>query len=814
MRSKNLSIFLTFLTCSGAAVSGAEAGDVSRFAAYATESLRLGERAVIRGGPAGAFGPSVDDGLVDLKGGRVSEGVYGRTVLLGPSSKARSVFADELVSRGGSFQEHAPLPEGLPSMAPLPLPDVQGEDLLVPDGETGYLGPNVRRVVVGARAALVIEGGEHRIESLQVGYRGRVDVRGPALLHVFGDLSVDELGFVGTWRQKRAVQATFVVSGNVDIGRRARIKAALRAPLGRIRVQKRARLHGSLVGRSIDLAARARLKFVPWDPAPDHDPSCFRIECNAVAGGKTQCTPVPWPGRSCDDGNACTHSDTCDAAGYCVSGSLIPDPDPQDQSPCLADSCDPNTGWLAPYGTVCGPPPQCHANIVCSGVSIACAQTVGQVPAGTPCDDGIPNNGADECSAFGNCAGPLGPYDCKANNCGTPPDPACWLDQHPGFRLRLSWPVGGQPAGYDQWPLSMQQEFHQAFADAWDWIQNGFQNFQGTPLPEPIPNVKVLADAEPAFTEFSEPTARSLYFAKVAHSLALEASGHLPWSMCDYTIDMLNNLLYSPSTFQGGTTIDPNMRPKDPVVPAHPTATYPFLASNGLIGLSTEETIHLLVDWSRRLRHHHQTMTALNAEHHWQYRGNPPVSRTLSGTCNQNAVYGLGHWTKGCGGTMGFLRDVLKAVNIPVGVWGYCGHTQVVFPTDGLYLGHGDDPYTFFKHGLSVVPPLGAILIDEPTYQAWFSGPPAPGCPEVSRRPAQVAAQFLPDELVSAHCLDLKNGKSHAESAVAQALSSAFTVAELEAQNLWQQLDQRLVVLGLSPTGSCYLPKIFSTCSP
>lgn len=806
---------MVFLALSGILATRANADDAIGFAAYASESLRVGHRAVLRGGPAGAYGTSPDDGLVEIHGGRVLDELYGRRVLLGPGAKVKRLFTDELIDRGGSYRELEALPEGLPSIASSPSPISSGDDLILPDGERSVLGPDVRRVEVGAGATLTLEGGEYRIESLRVDHRGRVEVHGPSLVRVHGDVDIGELAIVGTPRRKRIVRATFVVSGDVDVGPRARIQAAVRAPAGRIRVAERARVHGSLLGRTIDLANRVRLRFVPWDPPPAQDPACFRHECTAVAGGTIQCVALPQPGHACEDGNACTSGDTCDAAGFCIPGSPTPDPDPQDESPCLLDTCDPNHGYVAPFGTVCGASPQCYTSLVCNGSDDSCGEPMGQLPAGTPCDDGIPNNGPDECSEFGKCYGALGPYDCKANNCGSPPDPACWLDQHPAFRLRLSWPVGFQLESYDQWPLAMQQEFHQAFTDAWNWIQSGFQNFQGTPLPEPLPNVAVLADAGPALPEFDEPMARALYFAKVAHTLALEASGHLPWSMCDYTTDMIANLLFSPQRLQGGTPAHPNMRPKDPVVPAHPTVTYSFLADNGLIGVSTEETIHLLVDWSLRLRHHLYQMTALNAEHHWQYRGGAPVSRIIAGTCNQNlSSHGFGHWTQGCSGTMGFLKDVLQAVNIPVRSWGYCGHAQVVFPSDGLYLGHGDDPYSFFKHGNSVVPPLGAVLIDEPTYQAWFSGTPEPGCPEVSRRQAQLAAQLLPDQLVSSHCVDLQNGKSHADSTVAQALSPAYSVAELEAQNLWQQLDQRLATLGLGPTIGCYLPSIYSACPP
>jgi hypothetical protein len=66
----------------------------------------------------------------------------------------------------------------------------------------------------------------------------------------------------------------------------------------------------------------------------------------------------------------------------------------------------------------------------------------------------------------------------------------------------------------------------------------------------------------------------------------------------------------------------------------------------------------------------------------------------------------------------GFLRNVLRAVNIPVQILRVCGHGQARFLTEGTYLDHGDYPYNlgFKASGL----PTSDVLIDEMTYTAWF----------------------------------------------------------------------------------------------
>ena len=80
-------------------------------------------------------------------------------------------------------------------------------------------------------------------------------------------------------------------------------------------------------------------------------------------------------GSACNDGNACTLSDTCNATGQCLSG---PPRDCVDANVCTADSCDPAVGCVhAPLsggacddGRLCTTGDTCQ-NGVCAGVSHA-----------------------------------------------------------------------------------------------------------------------------------------------------------------------------------------------------------------------------------------------------------------------------------------------------------------------------------------------------------------------------------------------------------------------------------------------------------
>jgi hypothetical protein len=161
------------------------------------------------------------------------------------------------------------------------------------------------------------------------------------------------------------------------------------------------------------------------------------------------------------------------------------------------------------------------------------------------------------------------------------------------------------------------------------------------------------------------------------------------------------------------------------------------------------------------------------------------------------------HWTRGCWGTSGFLKEVLRAVNIPVDYVGVpnpaCSHATPHFLSEGLYLSHGDDPYiSYWREGnTSVVPPMEDFLIDQTTYSSWFEGDPNQACNNIGRRPIELMVDWLPDLLVQHYCDDVANNKTHASGSVYQVFQKWYTVQELEAENLWSRLSQRACDLNL-----------------
>ena len=108
--------------------------------------------------------------------------------------------------------------------------------------------------------------------------------------------------------------------------------------------------------------------------------------CNPTTG--TCSTPAKPDGASCDDGSACTRTDTC-RAGVCVGASPV----------------------------VCGVPDQCHAPGVCDPATGTCSSPTR--PDGTRCDDGSACTRTDTCQA-GVCIG-ADPLTCTAaDQCHAP----------------------------------------------------------------------------------------------------------------------------------------------------------------------------------------------------------------------------------------------------------------------------------------------------------------------------------------------------------------------------------------------------------
>jgi hypothetical protein len=334
------------------------------------------------------------------------------------------------------------------------------------------------------------------------------------------------------------------------------------------------------------------------------------------------------------------------------------------------------------------------------------------------------------------------------------PDLEGWLLAHDNVAVAIRWqfqpPAGGNaytPPGpadmvaWAGWSQSQKDDLAAAYLDAATWLLDG----AATPVPIPYRGVSdaptnhygAANDNSSTLMQWISPTDMwNLYVAHVAFSLALETTRTVPWSIAGYPPEQLRYLLdsgtmgwklpYSPVSFSLGTygganlpALRANNRPKTTF--AHPMWSYGWMSGAGIVGGTRIESIGGLLEWMRRnMVHFYGGETFGIADNVWQYRGYPPLSRIVAGTVDLgNPGEGTQHWTLGCHGSVGFLAAALRALNIPVQPVWVDGHELACFPTERLYLDHGDDPYNAVVRG-SASPILG-VLIDEDTYKARFT---------------------------------------------------------------------------------------------
>ena len=394
---------------------------------------------------------------------------------------------------------------------------------------------------------------------------------------------------------------------------------------------------------------------------------------------------------------------------------------------------------------------------------------------------------------------------------GEEPDLATWLAEHPLISEALRWQDSNEIRGYPNWSETQKADLHETYQAVW--------RGQSLELTDPPPNERDLADGESIVTVLSEDHAWSLFMAHVAFSLAVETGGWVPWSLTEYSREELLELFDGSRTFRrtGG-----GYEPRHRAVPAPPDATFEFLSANLMIAQDRLQTIETLLEWCRGLVHFLGGLTAKNMEGHWQYRGEMPVSRVLSGTTPIFYPYKkgdtsppreltYGHYTAGCWGTTAFLRAVLRVVNIPVmavtGSGSTGTHSMPYFMSEGKYLSHSDDLYSQNTRS-SPGFPIGELYIDQGTYDAWF-GPDVslpPGKSNVSRRVSDLTIEYLPRILLAQRCRDIREGRSRSRSLVWSWVGRAsYSVEELEALNLWDRIDGKIDGLGGCPIDNSWI---------
>jgi hypothetical protein len=253
----------------------------------------------------------------------------------------------------------------------------------------------------------------------------------------------------------------------------------------------------------------------------------------------------------------------------------------------------------------------------------------------------------------------------------------------PKIRNNILW-HGFQPNGqfsektYDQWSTAQKTDLEQAI------LLLEREGRHALTLPPVLVNG----------SSFSLQDAWKIYLAHVAHCLWTEVNGIVPWHLVDFRDDDLKLLLDSrtlmvvhnttPNTYSFYSQLMGNITAWNPLI------SYQFLSNLEMIKPTQTATIFAVTDWMRAHLIHISGGTDYSDQ--YGYAGPPPADRVLY------PLEGKRHITAGCWGTTGLYAALLRSVNIPVKsrkiqlIGGT--HSNPGFPTAGLALVHGDDPYT------------------------------------------------------------------------------------------------------------------------
>lgn len=391
----------------------------------------------------------------------------------------------------------------------------------------------------------------------------------------------------------------------------------------------------------------------------------------------------------------------------------------------------------------------------------------------------------------------------------------CWLSLHPQVSDRISWhPPGGPSVTWKDWTFGLKNQLHNHFLQAVNWYHSGMPAAMPEPFPMPLPK-DIPADPAIGFGLcMTEQRAKNVYFSYVANTLAVELMARVPWTITSYSATELNRLLgfsellqYRPLGNKFPATKFPGYYLQSNYSPATPSYVAHFFKENSLLGSSALDTVSRLFGWCRRLLHWFTDASSpLDAKLFWGPAAPPiGVSQVIEGTTYTGKVFPppySGHFTAGCGGTTAFMQSALRAMNIPVEDRAGGGHHMPFFWTIDRTLSHGDDPYNWLSKFTAFpgwpVPSNQQYLISGAQWTLWF-GPlvdPVKAEANVDRRVADLAIHYQADHLLKLYCEDMKAQVSHGNSQVFQVLSKFYTVAELEAKQLWQKLDAKVIATG------------------
>jgi hypothetical protein len=391
----------------------------------------------------------------------------------------------------------------------------------------------------------------------------------------------------------------------------------------------------------------------------------------------------------------------------------------------------------------------------------------------------------------------------------------CWLNSHPDVADAMLYESATFSGSWTSWPTPVKLGFHQAFN-----LMVVFYKL-GMPLnfPQPLPTPLALnGPGDPTYggSFLSETDGSRAYLLLVGNNIAAELTAAFPWSIAGYTLQQNQLLLgtnYILGPWLGPPTVStPGYYPGGRyMMPATPGYTLKFFKRNQLLGADAPATIANLFVWERRLTHYYLDPGVNRSDMIALFWGPlaPPnsESQVIAGTTYTGPTGPtFGHFTEGCGGTEAFMAVALQAVNIPVQLTFTAGHATPVFPTVGLAMTHGDDPYD--RLGI-VTAVTGFAQPQQSEYlvtTAQLANLCDPGWTDptwcehkIGLQPATLGIKYGSDMLMQLHCQDLAAGASHASSTVLAMLvwyypelAAGDVQALLENAGLWTLLDAKV----------------------
>ncbi len=378
-----------------------------------------------------------------------------------------------------------------------------------------------------------------------------------------------------------------------------------------------------------------------------------------------------------------------------------------------------------------------------------------------------------------------------------------WLKQHPEISDYVTWQDAGNIKKWKDWKPSDRKLLKHFYDSA--CRKNRSLNHKSSifGLPEILANQKNLEDNDFGKTVFSYETAKKYYLSSLALTFSHELGKMLPWTFSASSREQLQELLDSRTFFEWQSPENGYVVNEDKgglSSPSPPDLVYNFLRSHNIVQASRRKTILSFIQWAGQLTHDFRPLdeewkkfpreSTRFLDGFWHFRGFPPVLSVLKGT-QQTVSLSFEtkptHWTAGCWGTAGLFKNVLRAVNIPVEIRQVANHALLYFPSEDIFLSHGDDPYDqFYFHS----PTPDEIFIDGSEWKNLF-GEKNSARKNIAIGPARSAIKHLPPYLMSLYCKDVKANTKIDSGMVYNELKNFFSLLELKTSKLWERLREK-----------------------